>query len=146
MMASGINPAASKHKIFYAFQLTSKNWDNWEQPVQLPRIHYLADYHMKPTAIMQDREGYYWLANHRNFDGQFQLFRLKSFPAKTIKETFPSKKNAHRWASSQLHREELALEASNKGEKELATCLRTARHYQSCLNKNFDPKGIWPWN
>ena len=97
-------------------------------------------------GILEDSEGYYWLANHRNFGGQFQLFRLKNFPAKTIKETFPSKKNIHQWARSQLHREELALQASNNGEKKLSTCLRTARHYQSCLEKKSGLKGIWPWN
>jgi hypothetical protein len=145
MMASGINPAVSKHKMHYAFQLTSKDWRHWEVPVALPRIHYLADYHMKPTTIMQDRAGSYWLASHRNYGSQLQLYRLKAFPATTINETFPAKKNAHYWASIQLKREELALAASNRGEKSLATCLRTARHYPSCLNKKFSLKGLWPW-
>lgn len=145
MMASGINPTASKYTIHYAFQLSSKDWLHWEPPVELPRIHYLADYHMKPTTIMQDREGFYWLANHRNYGGQLQLYRLKTFPAKTIHETFPSKKNAHHWASAQLEREERVLAAFNRGEKELARCLRTARRYQSCLKKKLSFKGLWPW-
>lgn len=145
MMASGVNSAVSKNSIHYAFQLVSADWQHWQAPVALPRIHYLADYHMKPTTMMQDREGFYWLASHRHYGAQFQLYRLKAFPAKTIRDTFPVKSNPHHWASIQLKREELALAASNRGDKELATCLRTARHYHSCLNKKFSLKGLWPW-
>ena len=90
---------------------------------------------MKPSTIFQDREGFYWIANHRHWGEQFQLYRLSEFPATTIPETFPAKPGAQPYARAQLRREELKLEARLDGNKELAMCLTNARHYQSCLDE-----------
>lgn len=135
ILSSAVDATTSENPLHYAFQISSKNWDTWDLPVPLPRIFYLADYHMKPSAIYQDSEGFYWIANHRHYGEQFQLFRVGKFPATTIRETFPPKDNAHPIARQQLRREALTLEARQAGDKELASCLRHARHYQMCLKK-----------
>lgn len=148
MLASAINPKSSEYQIHYAFQFSSKDWETWSAAKQLPRIHYLADGHMKPTEIMQDSEGYYWLANHQHFKGQFQLYRLKSFPAKNITETFPAKAEAQRYARIQLKREALREKATNEGKDNLAKCLRFAMNYQRCYQgqlKDIVKKEWWLW-
>jgi TolB-like protein len=135
MLSSGPDQTISEYPIHYASQLSSRNWKTWDAPTSLPRIHYLADYYMKPSTIFQDREGSYWIANHRHWGEQFQLYRLGEFPATTIPQTFPAKPGAHPYARAQLRREELELEARLDGNKELAMCLSNARHYQSCLDE-----------
>lgn len=135
MISNAIDAPSSEYPIHYAFQVSSGNWDTWDEPVHLPRIHYMADYHMKPSAIYQDREGYFWIANHRHYGDQFQLTRLREFPATTIPQVYPQKPGAHPYARKQLRREELLLEARQAGNKELASCLRSAMHYESCLDK-----------
>lgn len=138
MLSSAVDASTSEYPIHYAFQLSSKNWDTWDQPVHLPRLHYVADYHMKPSAIYQDSEGFYWIANHRHYGEQFQLYRVSEFPVKTIIDTFQPRENANRYARNQLVREELLLKARREGKDELASCLRNARHYQSCLDTESD--------
>ena len=138
MMSSGVDSGISDYHLFYPFQMTSKNWDTWDKPVPLPRIHYVVDFHMKPSEIYQDKSGFYWIANHMHYGEQFQLYRLDVFPAKTIAEAFPPMKNANRYARYQLMREELLLEARQAGEKDLASCLRFAMHYETCFDKTAD--------
>lgn len=135
MVSSAVDATASEYAIHYAFQVSSKNWDTWDAPVPLPRIHYLADYHMKPSTIYQDRQGHYWIANHRHYGEQFQLYRVDRFPVTTISETFPPTDTVNPYARQQLRREELMLEAMQEGKDELADCLRSAMHYESCLDK-----------
>jgi len=134
MLSTAIDTSMSEYPIRYAFQFASKDWETWDEPVHLPRIHYLADYHMKPSTIYQDRDGSFWIANHRHYGEQFQLHRLSKFPATTIPETFPPKSLLHPHAKAQLRREELTLNARRNGDVELARCLRTARHYHTCLD------------
>lgn len=145
MLSSAVDATTSEHPIHYAFQLSSKNWHSWDQPVHLPRLHYLADYHMKPSAIFQDSEGYYWIANHRHYGEQFQLYRVSEFPVKTIFDTFPPRENVDPYAHKQLVREELLLKAMREGKDELAQCLRYARHHQSCkqIESNDADKAWW---
>ena len=135
MLSTGTDPTISEYPIHYASQMSSGNWQSWGSPTSLPRIHYLADYFMKPSTIFQDREGFYWIANHRHWGDQFQLYRVSTFPATTIPETFPQKPDAHRYARVQLRREELEHKARLEGNKELASCLSQAMHYQSCLDE-----------
>ena len=138
MMSNGVDSWITDGHLHYPFQMTSKNWDTWENPVPLPRITYVTDYHTKPSTVYQDEDGFYWIANHRQYGEQFQLFRLSTFPAKTIAETFPLMKNANRYARYQLAREELLLKARQEGEKDLASCLRYAVHFETCLGKTAD--------
>lgn len=135
VLASAVDTTVSEYPVYYAAQVSSRNWNTWDQPTPLPRIHYLADYYMKPSTIFQDREGYYWIANHRHWGEQFQLYRVREFPATTIPETFPQVSNVHPYARVQLRREELAYKARQDGDKELASCLRKARHYRTCLDE-----------
>ena len=135
MLASGVDSTVSEYPIYYASQVSSRDWKTWSSSTSLPRIHYLADYYMKPSTIFQDREGFYWIANHRHWGEQFQLYRLDKFPATTIPGTFPQKPGAHRYARVQLRREELKLKALRDGKKELAICLSKSMHYESCLDE-----------
>ena len=138
MMSSGVDLGITDGHLYYPFQMTSKNWDTWEKPVPLPRITYVADFHMKPSKIYQDKSGFYWIANHRHYGEQFQLYRLSTFPAKTIAETFPPVGNANLYARYQLAREELLLKARQAGKKEFASCLRFAMYWETCVDKSAD--------
>lgn len=135
MLSSGVDTTVSEYPIYYASQLSSMDWETWVSPVPLPRIHYLTDFYMKPSRIFQDREGIYWIANHRHWGELFQLHRIQEFPATTIAGIFPPKPDAHPYARIQLRREDLKLKALQAGDKELASCLGKAMHYESCLDK-----------
>lgn len=134
-LASGVDDTVSKYPMHYMSQVTSRNYDTWSPSAIFPRIHYLTDHHMKPSTIFQDIEGHYWIANHRHWQEQFQLYRVPEFPATTIAEIYPPKPDAHPYALIQLRREDLVLKARKAGDNGLATCLRKARHYESCLDE-----------
>ena len=132
--ASGVDETVSEYPMHYLSQLTSRDWDTWSQSEIFPRIHYLTDHHMKPSTIFQDQQGHYWIANHRHWQEQFQLYRVTDFPVTTIPEIYPPKPDAHPYARVQLRREELKREALEAGDKELAKCLGSALRYETCLD------------
>jgi len=134
-LASGIDETVSEYPMHYMSQITSRDWDNWGQSEVFPRIHYLTDHYMKPSTIFQDRQGHYWIANHRHWQEQFQLYRVTKYPATTIPGIYPPKPDAHPYARMQLRREELKRQAWKAGDKELAKCLGKAMRYESCLDE-----------
>lgn len=97
---------------------------------------------MKPMDIIQYSQGRYWVAFHNHDDRKPQIFRLDIFPVTAIANAYPLKSNADRYARMQLTREQLVVVAMDKGDKEMASCLRGAHHYQFCL-KNVKTKTWW---
>jgi TolB-like protein len=121
--------------LHYLHQLQSPDWKTWSEPLLLPRIHYLADAHMARADLIQDREGYYWIAAHQGYKNQFQLFRLPRFPVDRIGDTFIATNEAVRPARYQLAREEEKYKAFRNGDRELGRCLSRAMRYETCFKR-----------
>ncbi len=127
--------SADGEGLHYLHQLQSPDWKTWSEPLLLPRIHYLADAHMASADIIQDSEGFYWIAAHQGYKNQFQLFRLPRFPVDSIGDTFIATHNAARPARYQLKREEEKYKAFRDGDRELGRCLSRSMRYESCLER-----------
>ena len=119
--------------LYYIHQASSPDWRHWSTIEMLPRIHYYVDTHMSPADLLQDRDGFYWVAVHKHYGHKFQLFRLPRFPVTTIRDTYIARPDVVRLARYQLRREEAILKAFRGNDSALGRCLSRAMRFESCL-------------
>ena len=112
-------------------QAASNDWREWSVDA-FPSGPYTVS-RAGEGDILQDREGYYWIALPKDRVNKIQLFRLKAYPAETLLGALePLNGELPEGLKAQFELEEAAWKAKKAGKWDL----------WSCIN---EPEHLWTW-